>query len=511
MAESRRGEVRMETTGKKASRAGAGGVASIACIVRENIRALIGVGLYCSFTTFAVQYPMHVPGEVRTAVDQMLPFSVVPTAVYALSFLAMALMFAAYRFVPKGRGYVRAVAAAASLGILMTLATYAMPPGLGALGAGLALFGSLLTGVGTALLGIEWMRALAARGALVTLVCMAVSSLLVAALFLLVSLLPQPAVLVVALLVPWGSLACLGYPTSRKAALLRHGVSTPVRVPWKVVLTLFVQGLAAGIVQTLAEGEASWGYLPMQSIALVVAAGLALAAALGLKLDFNQLIYEVGFPLMALGFLALSAASTNSGLGLTIHEVGNRFIMLLSWALAAWIIAQEDLSANWVYPCIMVSYLVGRQVGVVTGLLSGPFAEVLPAAMIFIVLMASVVMLGGFGGRAGWGAFRMADTDAAPVEEDPLEAACQVVAKNYQLTPRETEICHLLARGRNRSYICEACVISSDTAKSHMRNIYRKIGVHSQQELMSLVEEVRDADVDTVAPAVPSVLLSARE
>ena len=34
-------------------------------------------------------------------------------------------------------------------------------------------------------------------------------------------------------------------------------------------------------------------------------------------------------------------------------------------------------------------------------------------------------------------------------------------------------------------------VISTHTAKSHIANIYRKLEVHSSQELLDLVEEIR--------------------
>jgi len=63
------------------------------------------------------------------------------------------------------------------------------------------------------------------------------------------------------------------------------------------------------------------------------------------------------------------------------------------------------------------------------------------------------------------------------------------VAKLYQLSPRETEIIALLAKGRNAAYIQEALVISPHTVKSHIYNIYRKLDIHSQQKLMDFVED----------------------
>lgn len=65
---------------------------------------------------------------------------------------------------------------------------------------------------------------------------------------------------------------------------------------------------------------------------------------------------------------------------------------------------------------------------------------------------------------------------------------CEQAAARYRLTPRETDVFELLAYGRNSSVIEERLVLSRNTIKTHVRNIYAKFGVHSQQELIDLVE-----------------------
>ena len=72
-----------------------------------------------------------------------------------------------------------------------------------------------------------------------------------------------------------------------------------------------------------------------------------------------------------------------------------------------------------------------------------------------------------------------------------LEASCRIVAERFRLTPRETEVCALLARGRNAQAIQEKLVVSRNTVKTHVKNVYGKLGVHSQQELIDLVEGMR--------------------
>lgn len=63
------------------------------------------------------------------------------------------------------------------------------------------------------------------------------------------------------------------------------------------------------------------------------------------------------------------------------------------------------------------------------------------------------------------------------------------LCQRYGLTARESEVFHLLAQGLNRLAIARELVISDDTVRTHMRNIYRKLDVHSQQQLIALVRE----------------------
>ena len=73
---------------------------------------------------------------------------------------------------------------------------------------------------------------------------------------------------------------------------------------------------------------------------------------------------------------------------------------------------------------------------------------------------------------------------------------CAAVADTYLLSRKEAEVLFLLAKGRNAAAIQEALYIAPGTANTHMRHIYRKLDVHSQQELIALVESVELDDTD---------------
>ena len=80
-------------------------------------------------------------------------------------------------------------------------------------------------------------------------------------------------------------------------------------------------------------------------------------------------------------------------------------------------------------------------------------------------------------------------TDAEkPDEPNALDLACDAVAGEFGLSAREREVLALLARGRTQPYIREALLLSKNTVSSHVQHIYAKLGVHSKQELIDLVE-----------------------
>lgn len=63
------------------------------------------------------------------------------------------------------------------------------------------------------------------------------------------------------------------------------------------------------------------------------------------------------------------------------------------------------------------------------------------------------------------------------------------LAAIHRLTPRETEVFALLAQGRSIPYIRDELIISRETAATHAKHIYAKLGVHSRQELIDLVQK----------------------
>lgn len=72
-------------------------------------------------------------------------------------------------------------------------------------------------------------------------------------------------------------------------------------------------------------------------------------------------------------------------------------------------------------------------------------------------------------------------------EAEGFELRLDRMASEAQLTDREREILPLVARGHSSTYIAKTLFISSNTVKTHVRHIYRKLDVTSRDELLTLL------------------------
>ncbi len=79
--------------------------------------------------------------------------------------------------------------------------------------------------------------------------------------------------------------------------------------------------------------------------------------------------------------------------------------------------------------------------------------------------------------------------NAATPETISIQEAAVLIARDYHLSARESEVLPLLLAGRTISRIQEALYISSGTVSTHIRHIYQKTGVNRKQQLIDLGEQ----------------------
>lgn len=423
-----------------------------------------------------------------------IPAWVVPLFAYALTFFILGILLKFKNYTPQGVWYLRSIPFSMSVGVAVCGGLALSPLTEPVLMTVLVCVGGLVLGAGTACLHVEWGRMLGHLGPRKTIMHGIVGTFGAAIFLVAITSLPPAILWVCVFLIPLASMALLRSEIKKTTHLYRRDRNAKINVPWKFLATAFLQGFTCGIVQAIMFlGGYSDSLILVSGCSAVVAAAALLVFALLLKMDFNQLIYQGGFVLMALGYLLFALIDPASWGGWFVHSVGFRFVDILMWALCTYLIKQRGLPTNWVFAWTTCSLLFGQACGAVVGnvtlelqLLSGVGVSSLSIVMVFILLASSLLMSDRKNLQTGWGMVRPGDMEALP---NNLDMGCKLACRQYALTAREEEIFTLLAKGYSRASICEDLTLSKETVKTHIRNIYKKTGIHSQQEIFSLIEE----------------------
>lgn len=67
-----------------------------------------------------------------------------------------------------------------------------------------------------------------------------------------------------------------------------------------------------------------------------------------------------------------------------------------------------------------------------------------------------------------------------------METRCAALAETNGISPSELKVMVLLAQKLSYAAIAQKLMLSENTVRSHCKSIYRKLAIHSKQELYDL-------------------------
>ena len=112
---------------------------------------------------------------------------------------------------------------------------------------------------------------------------------------------------------------------------------------------------------------------------------------------------------------------------------------------------------------------------------------VVSALVVILVVAATMILFSEKELSSRWGVSFLGEEgaagDRAIVKKQELANRCQELARDYGLSPREEEVLLLLAQHKTVGSIERELFIANGTAKTHIRHIYRKLDIHSRDEL----------------------------
>ena len=358
------------------------------------------------------------------------------------------------------------------------------------------LAGSLLTGVGSGIVVVLWAELLASLGSQRTVNYSVVSLLIAAVAYLVISLLPIDMAQLTVVLLPLVSMGCFVHfkrSVPRPPRAMRN-VRVREKPPVRMMVIAVFFGVSFGAMKGLiAPVDSEWiGVRDQLNIIAIAGGALAVFVTMSVyKMDFDHLTYQIALPLMAAGFLFLPLHEPWNVIGTAVHQFGYQYFYIVLWALWPVLAARGRVPTGWVVGWGLLSIQLGQFVGSIAASSALAFVQddlglaMLSAGIVFVILLIALFAMGSGSANTGWGFVKpMEEADAT----SDFEKAGTRLARRCRLSPREIEVFFLLAKGRNRAYIHEELVIGDETVKSHIKSIYRKTDVHSQQELIDLLE-----------------------
>jgi DNA-binding CsgD family transcriptional regulator len=271
--------------------------------------------------------------------------------------------------------------------------------------------------------------------------------------------------------------------------------------------TLLTIGFVSGVVVViLTHYDFGFGALTFTNGGLIVLAGLAVLLA-GRK---YQRVFEdtarrtMGF-CTALALLPLPLVTPTLQLVcIGVLLLSNMVALIILISAMAETVCKRQISALWLFgfegSIYMFGFLAGASVFWFALLAAAPdnaFAVACVFAVIFAIVMQVFIENQTYPFFDSDTQPQAAATEAYCVGESRLSAKggaiwrekLDMVARNFDLSPRQSEVMEMLVKGRDAKYIMDHFVVSRSTAKTHTYNLYKKLGVHSRQELLNLVEQ----------------------
>lgn len=313
-----------------------------------------------------------------------------------------------------------------------------------------------------------------------------------------------------------------------------HDASRPSNAPWKgllsfsaIVMVAWIQIAYFRVISTPAlSGNRFTHYLyPFLGACVVSFVMLLLCIRISRYLNIT-LAYRWSLPLFVIAYVPLLIDYNDPMLrmlGYAINFLGMFGMQFGCWLGASKYVRRTRTNALSVFGFYALHKGIGIFAGCALGLFAVSSLDSATLVVLSALLLGSVQLVTMFAGFDPNWVFRRThalDTNPSPTAaatpSKPAPTVPQTPAPNapsaaissatlddlfhqqaldlrtsFNLTNRETEVAELLLAGRSRPFIRDELFMSLNTVGVHVRNIFYKCDVHSQQELINLARGER--------------------
>lgn len=258
------------------------------------------------------------------------------------------------------------------------------------------------------------------------------------------------------------------------------------------ILELVVFALLLGTMRSVSHVAQSQNFVAMLIQALNVAIPLIFLVWIANRSRSQNTILAVQSVLLLIiiSLLAIAFLGENGELvAMALVSVSRNVILLL----LLWVLLELAHTTTY-HPFVVFGlgrglYALGVYVGVIINEVSGVFSasDTFNLNLALFILICIILMLSIRSMRAMKGLVAPEEQSVQEVLGAIIDERCEVFRGLYSLTDREIEIAQYLCKGRTVKYIAETLVISENTVRTHAKSLYKKLNIHSRQELLTRV------------------------
>jgi DNA-binding CsgD family transcriptional regulator len=356
----------------------------------------------------------------------------------------------------------------------------------------------VLTGTGSALLLMQWGRSFGSIPATISSFESALGYLIAAIAYLVIGFLPFLATAFVAAVLPFcSSFALTRQQLRANGAEAAHSGFSVIRRDLflrKLLAGTLLIGCVAGItgeIHAVSEPAA-----PSVSLIWQFFFAAAFAPLMILIINIFSKRHDFGFSyrptlvLMVFGVVMIPFSVQNAQMAGWLVLIGYHCFDLLIWTLLA------DLSYRF-HVSPILSFGLGRGalyfanglgtfLGTFLRLQMESTLDFVALSKVSIVITLVLVVTYSFVfTEKDLISYKGVEKDGKP---GAIMQSCNAIAVLYSLSPREEDVMRLMVKGRSITRIQDELYMSKGTVNTHLHHIYQKLGIHTRQELLDLVE-----------------------
>ena len=265
----------------------------------------------------------------------------------------------------------------------------------------------------------------------------------------------------------------------------QHALETEYRsiaFPWKPMLLIALYSFAYGCGTWIASyTDDIFMHLGIMIPALVVCASVLTPYR---RFDFS-LVYRIILPTAIASLLVLLAVPHVDPTVATLFvQASFTAVLVYSSIVLCNLSRRHHVSASWLFSLFNIVHIACLGMG--TMLYSALPSLIIFASCIVCVLLVTFIIVSEPALSSDWNIV-LAKEGGGLNAEMRHEISIDALTKQHGLSQREKEVLTLLAAGDLPRSIGAKLHIAPGTAKAHIQHIYAKIGIHSKDELLELL------------------------